>query len=245
MANTYYDSQLTAEEIEQVLEAISGILTSANNGKVLAISDGTIEARSVQWGGGEPTIEPLSATQNGTYNPPSGVDGYAPVTVNVSGGSGGTIYYGTDAPTSLIGDDGDTYVQYHSGIRVLVTTTGGYNGGAVIAVEIDGTQVFTATGNSPYNLVYDNTQADVTTEIGTVHIEVTPPTTSSGELYIIVTGPANSVTSNPPKQGPNSSYGYGNYSNSFSLDGAGGQVRIADALFIKQSGVWKGAGDEV
>lgn len=89
MANTYYDSQLTAEEIEEVLEAISDILTPANNGKVLAISDGKFEARSVQWGGGEAVVQPLSATQNGTYNPPSGVDGYAPVTVNVSGGGEG------------------------------------------------------------------------------------------------------------------------------------------------------------
>lgn len=85
MANTYYESQLTAEEIEEVLEAINGILTSANNGKVLAISNGKIEARSVQWGGGSAIVQPLSVTQNGTYNPPSGVDGYSPVTVNVSG----------------------------------------------------------------------------------------------------------------------------------------------------------------
>lgn len=86
MANTYYDSELTAEEIEEVLEAISGILTSANNGKVLAISNGKIVARSVQWGGGSAVVQPLSVTQNGTYNPPSGVDGYSPVVVNVSGG---------------------------------------------------------------------------------------------------------------------------------------------------------------
>lgn len=85
MANTYYDSQLTAEEIEEVLEAINGILTPANNGKVLAISNGKFEARSVQWGGSEAVVQPLSVTQNGTYSPPSGVDGYSPVTVNVSG----------------------------------------------------------------------------------------------------------------------------------------------------------------
>lgn len=85
MANTYYDSQLTAEEIEEVLKAINGILIPANNGKVLAISNGKFEARSVQWGGGSAVVQPLSVTQNGTYNPPSGVDGYAPVTVNVSG----------------------------------------------------------------------------------------------------------------------------------------------------------------
>jgi hypothetical protein len=90
MANTYYDSELTAEEIEEVLESIKGILTPANNGKVLAINNGKLEARSVQWGGGGAVVQPLSVTQNGIYNPPSGVDGYSPVTVNVSGGSGET-----------------------------------------------------------------------------------------------------------------------------------------------------------
>lgn len=38
-------------------------------------------------------ISPLSVTQNGTYNPPSGVDGYAPVTVNVQGGGGVSTDY--------------------------------------------------------------------------------------------------------------------------------------------------------
>ena len=84
MANTYYDSQLTAEEIEEVLEAINGILTQANNGKVLAISNGKFEARSVQWGGGSTVLEPLTVVANGTYNPSSGVDGYSSVTVDVS-----------------------------------------------------------------------------------------------------------------------------------------------------------------
>lgn len=35
-----------------------------------------------------PTIQSLSVTQNGEYVAPSGVDGYSPVTVNVSGGGG-------------------------------------------------------------------------------------------------------------------------------------------------------------
>ena len=88
MANTYYDSQLTAAEIEAALEAIDGVIVPANNGKVLAINNGKLEARSVQWGGGGAVVQPLSVTQNGTYNPPSGVDGYAPGVVNVSGGGG-------------------------------------------------------------------------------------------------------------------------------------------------------------
>ena len=84
MANTYYDSQLTGEEIEAALEAIDGVIEPSNNGKVLAIDNGKIVARSVQWGSSA-VVQPLSVTQNGTYNPPSGVDGYSPVTVNVSG----------------------------------------------------------------------------------------------------------------------------------------------------------------
>ena len=84
MANTYYDSDLTGEQIEQALKAIDGVIVPANNGKVLAINNGKIEARSVQWGSGA-VVQPLSVTQNDTYYPPSGVDGYAPVTVNVSG----------------------------------------------------------------------------------------------------------------------------------------------------------------
>lgn len=82
MANTYYDSQLTAAEIEAVLEAINGILTPANNGKVLAINNGKIEARSVQWGGGS-TLEPLNVTANGNYYPEVGVDGFDEVHVSV------------------------------------------------------------------------------------------------------------------------------------------------------------------
>ena len=52
MANTYYDSELTGEEIEQALEAIDGVIVPANNGKVLAVDNGKIVARSVQRGGG-------------------------------------------------------------------------------------------------------------------------------------------------------------------------------------------------
>ena len=54
MANTYYDSELTAKEIEAALEAISGLIVPANNGKVLAINNGKLEAQSVQWGGSLP-----------------------------------------------------------------------------------------------------------------------------------------------------------------------------------------------
>lgn len=42
-------------------------------------------------GGSDPVIQALSVTENGTYTAPSGVDGYSPVTVNVSGGGGGSL----------------------------------------------------------------------------------------------------------------------------------------------------------
>lgn len=41
-------------------------------------------------GGGDITVEALSVTQNGTYTAPAG-KAYSPVTVNVSGGGGGTF----------------------------------------------------------------------------------------------------------------------------------------------------------
>lgn len=43
--------------------------------------------------GSEPEIKSLTVTENGTYNAPSGVDGYSPVTVNVE-----TVEHGTITP---------------------------------------------------------------------------------------------------------------------------------------------------
>ena len=50
MANTYYNSQLTAAEIEAALEAVDGLIVPANNGKVIAVENGTLVAKSVsEW----------------------------------------------------------------------------------------------------------------------------------------------------------------------------------------------------
>lgn len=56
-----------------------------------------------------PTIQPLSVTSNGTYTAPSGVDGYSPVTVNVSGGGGSVD---PDADVIFIDYDGTVLYSY-------------------------------------------------------------------------------------------------------------------------------------
>ena len=69
MANTYYDSQLTAEEIESALEAIDGVIEPGNSGKVLAVENGKIIAKSVVWPGANmqsKTVTPDAAGQNRT-----------------------------------------------------------------------------------------------------------------------------------------------------------------------------------
>lgn len=132
MANTYYDSELTAEEIEEVLEAINGILSPANNGKVLAISNGKFEARSVQWGGGEAVLEPLSITENGDYYPESGVDGFDEVHVAVPSSS----------PTirSLSVTQNGTYTA-PSGVDGYSPVTVNVSGGGGSGIDFDVTAV--------------------------------------------------------------------------------------------------------
>lgn len=75
------------------LNAAKNSLKTAIEGKGVAVPDGTkidgygalVEQIS---GAASPVIEPLEVTENGTYTAPAGVDGYSPVTVNVSGGGG-------------------------------------------------------------------------------------------------------------------------------------------------------------
>lgn len=84
MANSYYDSQLTAAEIEAALEAVDGVITPENNGKVLAVENGAIVARSVtEWVDLKlqtKTVTPGAIQQ--TVVPDSGYNGLESVTVN-------------------------------------------------------------------------------------------------------------------------------------------------------------------
>ena len=102
-------------------------------------------------------------------------------------------------------------------ISCKLTVSGGYNGGATIKVYFDNVQVFTATANDTYNMNYTDTYEEISTSIGTVTISVTPPASQTGDLVITVTGPNSTTSKTPPKQGANTSYGYGNYSSTFDV----------------------------
>lgn len=81
MPQTNYKSELNGAQIEAALEAVHGVASSSNNGKVLCIEGGKIAAKSAsEWGGGYP--EPTGTIQiaaNGTVN----VKDYETAEVNV------------------------------------------------------------------------------------------------------------------------------------------------------------------
>lgn len=78
------DYKVTDSELTGIANAIR---TKGGTSSPLVFPNGFTSAiGAIPTGGG--VVQPLSVAQNGTYTPPSGVDGYAPVTVNVSGGGG-------------------------------------------------------------------------------------------------------------------------------------------------------------
>ena len=79
------DYRATSTEFTAVADAIR---TKGGTSAQLIWPNGFVSAVQAIPTGGGGVVQPLSVTQNGIYNPPSGIDGYAPVTVNVSGGGG-------------------------------------------------------------------------------------------------------------------------------------------------------------
>lgn len=76
------DYKVTDSELTGIANAIR---TKGGTSSPLVFPNGFTSAiGAIPTGSG--VVQPLSVTQNGTYTPPSGVDGYAPVVVNVGGG---------------------------------------------------------------------------------------------------------------------------------------------------------------
>ena len=84
-----------SSEITRLQTAKANIKTSIENKGVTVPSatklDGYPTLIDSIPSGGSAVIEPLSVTANGTYTAPTGVDGYSPVSVNVSGGGGSGV----------------------------------------------------------------------------------------------------------------------------------------------------------
>ena len=74
-------------------------------------------------GGGSANIQSLSITQNGTYTASGGVDGYSPVTVNVSGTT--TLKYGVLRPDAELVKSYtyDKYIHEDEGVTMPAYTT--------------------------------------------------------------------------------------------------------------------------
>lgn len=136
MPKTYYDSELTAEQIEDALAAIDGVVNPGNNGKVLYIDNGQIKAASAsRWGHGA-VLEPLNVTANGDYTPPTGTDGFDSVHVAVPSATLTTKSITANGTYNASQDGADGYSS------VTVNVSGG--GSAVV-------QPLSVTENGTYN----------------------------------------------------------------------------------------------
>lgn len=142
------DYRATSAEITAVADAIR---TKGSTSSPLAWPNGFVSAvQAIPTSSG--VVQPLSVTRNGVYYPQSGVDGYAPVTVNVSDGSGLPVWYSNDGTLAAFVDQiNERVVWYFMGY-----TKGDRD--AVIPPEM-----CIPENNSIYSMAYDS---DKETQIG-------------------------------------------------------------------------------
>lgn len=163
--------------------------------------------------GGTAVINPLSVTANGTYTAPVGVDGYSPVTVNVSGGGG----IGTLLTTVDLG-----HITQTSGTATntgkVVSVTGGANYDILICSIVGETQT-----------IESGSRLLSTTSIGALHssnssrdIDNVKPNTASSNAS---NNRLNIKVNSTEKYSSNFSQ-YGVYANAFTISGANVTLEI-------------------
>ena len=190
----------------------------------------------------EANIISKSITANGTYNASSdNADGYNPVTVNVPAPA---MLSGTADPTTIQGNDGDTYIKYTTGLNIELKTSivGGFNGSAPLRCYVNDTLILSATGNSPYNLDYDVKTASYIIGSHTISVVVTPPANSTSAL-VITWSLDNTVvwTETIMPAGGNTSYGYNTEESH--TETIADPTKTITGIYYKQSGAWLSIGD--
>ena len=85
-----YDKVIDSSKLDADLTSVADAIR-AKSGTTggLAFPDGFVSAVEEIQTESSPIIQPLSITENGTYEAPDGVDGYSPVTVAIESGLGG------------------------------------------------------------------------------------------------------------------------------------------------------------
>lgn len=107
--------------------------TASATGGVTQDQDGYLVLDDEGGGGSSVIVESLSVTQNGTYTAPTG-KAYSPVTVNVSGGGGGSVKMGVLRPDAelvqrwtydryLVQDEDIAIPSYSTSAQTMVGTT--------------------------------------------------------------------------------------------------------------------------
>lgn len=115
----------------------------AKGGASGALKPGQMAAaiRNISGGGGSAVIESKSITANGTYNAPSGVDGYNPVTVNVPNSYTASDEGKVVSNGALVAQGSDTVTENGTVDTTLISSlvvnvSGGGSGGLPLGVFV-------------------------------------------------------------------------------------------------------------